>query len=277
MGLADTNSTLMRRATGAWTRPHASGASRIRATRSSSAASASRRLRKPGSATSTLPMTESPATEPPGGRGAGDGRARSDAFRTDAPPADAPVAAPAASSAASASAIVRGGMRQGRASLIARLLARSPCSGLAGRSTSTSGLSAAASAGSAPLASARAHASSIAARTRDRSEGTAGLGSGAGAWLMAPPSWAWLAGDEGRRAGARAGPWYRTARRPSAALAECRTAGGLPDPRRAPRARSTGALHGRAPPPLRSVTGAPGVRRRPASTGRRLPPWQDAS
>jgi hypothetical protein len=40
---------------------------------------------------------------------------------------------------ASASAICSGDRRMGRASFMARLVARSPCSGLAGRSTSTSG------------------------------------------------------------------------------------------------------------------------------------------
>ena len=80
-------------------------------------------------------------------------------------------AASFASSAASAEAIAIGAIRYGRASLIARLLAKSPCSGSAGRSTSTLGRSSSASPGSAPASIARDQARSIASRTRRRNVG----------------------------------------------------------------------------------------------------------
>ncbi len=66
-------------------------------------------------------------------------------------------------------AIARGGRRSGRASCIARFVARSPCSALAGRSTAMAGRSwSAGCAGSVPAASAAFQACSRASRTRAR-------------------------------------------------------------------------------------------------------------
>ena len=109
VGLAETNSTLTCRGWSARVRPQAPGFARMPATSSSRAPSARRMLRKPGGATST------------------------DASRLPAVPASV------ASSAAIASAIRGGAIRYGRASFMGRLVARSPCSGLAGRSISTGG------------------------------------------------------------------------------------------------------------------------------------------
>ena len=80
--------------------------------RASYAASATRMLRNPGRATSTPAMSPGPA------------------------------AAPLRSASARTSAIASGGRRSGRASFIARLVARSPNAGFAGRSTSMAGVSA---------------------------------------------------------------------------------------------------------------------------------------
>ena len=155
VGLAETNSTLTCRGRSARARPQASGFASTPATSSSRAPSARRMLRKPGGATST------------------------DAIGEPAVPASAPVVASisAASSAAIASAIRRGAIRYGRASFMARLVARSPCSGLAGRSISTGGSSAPSggAAGRAPDATARAQARSTARRARARF-GTIGSG-----------------------------------------------------------------------------------------------------
>ena len=141
VGLAETNSTLTERPVpSAAVRPQLDGSARIAATVASSASSRSRRLRKPGAATSAAAI----------------GLAGSSA-------------ASAVSSAASAAAMASGAIRYGRASLIARLLAKSPCTGSAGRSTSTAGRSASAGiAGSAPLATVRSQARSTAARTIPR-------------------------------------------------------------------------------------------------------------
>ena len=89
---------------------------------------------------------------------------------TSTPPeADSSVAE---SCAASASAIRRGGMRIGRASFIARLVARSPCDGSAGRSTSIRGRDAASTAGTVPARSARSQASARSVVKRERIERT---------------------------------------------------------------------------------------------------------
>ena len=93
-------------------RPQAPGFASTPATSSSRAPSARRMLRKPGGATSTDAIGEPGAL------------------------------ASVASSAAIASAIRRGAIRYGRASFIARPVARSPCSACAGRSISTGGSSA---------------------------------------------------------------------------------------------------------------------------------------
>ena len=116
------------------------------------ASSVTRRLRKPGRATSAEAISD--------------------------------VAGPSRSDAASASAISRGDLRSGRASFIARFVAKSPNAGLAGRSISTAGAADASSiAGSRPAATASAHACSTAARTRARTAagmavGSAELGNG---------------------------------------------------------------------------------------------------
>ena len=127
MGLAETNSTLTARGRSGSSRPHEPGAARIPATVDSNAESAIRRFTKPGRATSAEAMST------PSG--------------------------PVRIASASASAISSGDRRSGRASCIARLVARSPNAGFAGRSTSTEGAEdGSATAGSAPDASAAAHA-----------------------------------------------------------------------------------------------------------------------
>ncbi len=97
VGLADTNSTLTDRAETGSTRPHSSGAARMPSTTASSAAGLSRTFRKPGGATSTASTGE-------------DG---------------SPVAS-RTSFAANSVAISIGALRYGRASFIARFVARSP-------------------------------------------------------------------------------------------------------------------------------------------------------
>ena len=131
VGLADTNSTLTERGRIGATRPHAGGSARMPAIVASSAPSSRRMFRKPGAATSA------------------------EATGVEA----ASAVASATSSAASASAIAVGAIRYGRASRIARLLAKSPWTGSAGRSTSTAGRTApSGQAGNAPPATARSHA-----------------------------------------------------------------------------------------------------------------------
>ena len=115
---------------------HRRGSARTVAIVDSSAVSRSRRLRKPGGATST------DAT----------------GVATDGSVASA------LSSVARAVAIANGAILYGRASFIARLVARSPWIGSAGRSTSTVGRTASSGqAGSAPAATARSHARPAAA------------------------------------------------------------------------------------------------------------------
>ena len=113
VGLADTNSTLTdARPTGGDAAP-APGSARIAAIVRFEGRSVRRRFRNPGGATSTEAIGESRRV----GRRRGDSPARR-------------------------RAIASGAIRYGRASFIARLLAKSPWSGSAGRSTSTAGASA---------------------------------------------------------------------------------------------------------------------------------------
>ena len=124
VGLADTNSTSTARGWSGWNRPHEPGAARTPATVDSSAESASRRFTNPGRATSAE------AISAPSG--------------------------PVRIASASASAMSSGDRRSGRASCIARLVARSPNAGFAGRSMATPGRSTPSSiAGRAPDADGR--------------------------------------------------------------------------------------------------------------------------
>ena len=146
VGLADTNSTLTDRGRVGATRPQAGGSARIAATVASSASSRRRRLRNPGGATSALAI------------GVEVGSA----------------AASLVTSAANACAMASGAMRYGRASFIARLLAKSPCAEPAGRSISTGGrVASAGKSGSAPEATARSQARATAARAWVRMGGEA--------------------------------------------------------------------------------------------------------
>jgi hypothetical protein len=144
-------------------------------TMASKAAGRRRTLRNPGGATSTAST--------------GDVDPRSEPSRT--------------SFAARSVAISSGALRYGRASFIARLDARSPCSGLAGCSTSTVGRSSVSIGGRAPSSMARDQARSTASRTW--------LRSGAGITVEGPPMEGW---DQGaaHRTGAGHGssvPGYR--------------------------------------------------------------------
>ncbi len=102
------------------------------------------------------------------------------ATSTDPTGVDAGAAAASrASSSASARAMSSGARRYGRASRIARFVAASPWSGLAGRSTLTSGVSSAGSSGgSEPAAIAAAQARSTARRSWPRRVGSADEGTG---------------------------------------------------------------------------------------------------
>jgi hypothetical protein len=162
VGLADTNSTFTERGfAGAGSRPQASGSARTVPIIDSSAVSRSLMLRKPGGATSA------------------------DATGVAA---DGSVAS-AVSSVARAVAIANGAIRYGRASFIARLVARSPWTGSAGRSTSTAGRTASSGhVGSAPAATARSHARPTAAPACARI-GSKAVG---GVWPVKGPSFQWL-------------------------------------------------------------------------------------
>jgi hypothetical protein len=139
VGLAETNSTFTDRGRIGATRPQSFGAVRISSIVSSRTRSDRRMLMKPGGATTA------DAIALPGSDDAAD------------------------SASAIAWAMASGGRRSGRASFIARFVATSPCSGLAGRSTSTAGTAwSAGMSGRSPAARARDHASSIASRTRSR-------------------------------------------------------------------------------------------------------------
>ena len=155
MGFADTNSTLTRRARTGRTRPQPAGSARIASIVRSRTESASLMLRKPGGATSI------------------------DASSGSAEPRSAAATAPAISS---------GDRRKGRASFIATLVAMSPCSWFAGRSTSTVGV-APSGEGRSPAAMATASARSTARRTSVRTGGAAcvdGRARGASVNLMDP-------------------------------------------------------------------------------------------
>ena len=149
VGLADTNSTLTFRGRIGRTRPQRVGPARTPCDRRPRARDRpARRLMKPGAATSADAIGLSPAPSALRGR----------------------------SPSASTRAISSGDRRYGRASLIARFDAKSPCSGLAGRSMSTAGRSSSATAAaSAPAAIARSQARSTAARACVRIGG-GGLG-----------------------------------------------------------------------------------------------------
>ena len=138
VGLADTNSTLTERGRIGATRPHAVGSARIPAIVDSSAPSPRRMFRKPGAATSA----EATGVEP------------------------SSLADSAVKASARAPAIAAGAMRYGRASFIARVLAKSPWAGSAGRSTSTAGRTdPSGQVGRVPASTARSQARSTAART----------------------------------------------------------------------------------------------------------------
>jgi hypothetical protein len=138
VGLAETNSTLTLRGRIGATRPQVPGAARTASTVSSRTASDRWRLMNPGGAAAADAIGE------PGSADAADSRSTI------------------------ASAIASGGRRNGRASFIARLVARSPCSAFAGRSMSTPKAAPSGIAGSSPAATAAVHAASMASRTRAR-------------------------------------------------------------------------------------------------------------
>jgi hypothetical protein len=143
VGLAETNSTLTVLGETGSTWPQASGSARIPSTILSRAVGRSRTFRKPGGATSAASTGElDPGADP---------------SRT--------------SFAARRVATSSGARLYGRASFMARLVEKSPCSGLAGRSTSMTGRFSSSSAERAPSSMARAHARSMACRTWVRNGG----------------------------------------------------------------------------------------------------------
>ncbi len=180
VGLAETNSTLTARGLADASRPQRAGSARMPATIRSSAASARRRFRNPGGAAVAPAMVA----------------------------AGSPAAARSID-VASAVAIASGACRYGRASFMARLVARSPCSGFAGRSTSiATGAPSAGSAGNEPSAMAASQARPISTRARARIEDDGGSRSGSVTARMV------AARPLGAPAGDPLGPWYQSGQDP---------------------------------------------------------------
>ena len=148
MGFAETNSTFTLRGFTAGIRPHVAGEASTSSTTAAYASSVTRTLRNPGLATSAEAISPAPAAP--------------------------------RSWAAMASAMSSGLRRSGRASFIARFVAKSPNVALAGRSISMAGTAAPSSrTGSAPAATASDQARATATLTRAR---IAGAGAGLADW-----------------------------------------------------------------------------------------------